>query len=38
LKGNRGLNGHDFQVLCESTRRGDQSLRRMPARVSEQFA
>lgn len=35
LRRNRGLSPRDFQVLCESTRKGDQGLRRMPARVSE---
>lgn len=37
LKRNRGLNDRDFHLLCESTRKGDQGLRRMPARVSELF-
>ena len=38
LKRNRGLNGHDFRALCERTHRGDQGLRRMPARVSDEWA
>ena len=37
LKLERGLSGGDFESLCEATRRGDQGLRRMPARVSQHF-
>ena len=38
LKQNRGLDGNDFRALCERTHRGDQGLRRMPTRVSDEWA